>query len=49
MDKQAVAGLEVSADVLVVAFDNGQLRSCEFPNNALGHQQMLRFLRKHAN
>jgi len=48
MDKQAVAGVEVSADVLVVAFDNGQLRSCEFPNNALGHQQMLRFLRKHA-
>ena len=48
MDKQAVAGVEVSADVLVVAFDNGQLRSCEFPNNAGGHQQMLRFLRKHA-
>jgi transposase len=48
MDKQAVAGVEVSADVLVVAFDNGQLRSCEFPNNAVGHQQMLRFLRKHA-
>jgi len=48
MDKQAVAGVEVSADVLVVALDNGQLRACEFPNNALGHQQMLRFLHKHA-
>lgn len=48
MDKQAVAGVEVSADVLVVALDNGQLRSSEFPNTALGHQQMLRWLRKHA-
>ena len=48
MDKPAVAGIEVSADVLVLAFDNGQLRSAEFPNTAAGHQQMLRFLRKHA-
>jgi transposase len=48
MDKPAVAGIEVSADVLVVAFDNGQLRSSEFPNTAAGHQQMLRFMRKHA-
>ena len=42
MDKPAVAGVEISADVLVVAFDNGQLRSSEFPNSAAGHQQMLR-------
>lgn len=48
MDKVAVAGVEVSADVLVLALDNGQLRRCEFPNTAAGHQQLLRFLRKHA-
>jgi transposase len=48
MDKPAVAGVEVSADVLVVALDNGQLRSTEFPNTATGHQQMLRFFRKNA-
>lgn len=48
MDKQAVAGVEVSADVLVVAFDNGQMRSSEFPNTTAGHQQMLRWLRKQA-
>ncbi len=46
MDKPAVAGVEVSAEVLVLAFDNGQLRLSEFPNTAAGHQQMLRFLRK---
>ncbi len=48
MHKQAVAGVEVSADVLVVAFDNGQMRSSEFPNTTAGHQQMLRWLRKQA-
>jgi len=48
MDKFAVAGVEVSADVLVVACDNGQQRSSEFPNTATGHQQLLRFLRKHS-
>jgi transposase len=48
MDKLAVAGVEVSAEVLVVAFDNGQLRSAEFPNTAAGHPQLLRFLRKNA-
>jgi transposase len=49
MDKFAVAGVEVSADVLVVALDNGQLRSSEFPNTAAGHQQLLRFVRKHSS
>lgn len=49
MDKFAVAGLEVSAEVLVVALDNGQLRSSEFPNTAAGHQQLLRFVRKHSS
>jgi transposase len=49
MDKFAVAGVEVSAEVLVVALDNGQLRSSEFPNTAAGHQQLLRFLRKHSS
>ncbi len=48
MDKFAVAGVEVSADVLVVALDNGQLRSSEFPNTTAGHRQLLRFLRKHS-
>lgn len=48
MDKQAVAGVEVSAEVLLVAFDDGQLRSSEFANTAAGHQQLLRFLRKNA-
>lgn len=48
MHKQAVAGVEVSADVLVVAFDNGQMRSSEFTNTPAGHQQMLRWLRKQA-
>jgi hypothetical protein len=48
MDNPAVAGIEVSADVLVLAFDNGQLRSTEFPNTAAGHQHMLRFLHKNA-
>lgn len=48
MHKQAVAGVEVSADVLVVACDNGQMRSSEFPNTTAGHQQMLRWLRKQA-
>jgi transposase len=48
MDKPAVAGVEISADVLVVAFDNGQLRSSEFSNSAAGHQQMLRFMRRNA-
>lgn len=48
MDKPAVAGIEVSAEVLVVTFDNGQMRSSDFPNTAAGHQQMLRFLRKNA-
>jgi transposase len=48
MDKPAVAGIEVSAEVLVVAFDNGQMRSSEFANTAAGHQQMLRWLRRHA-
>lgn len=48
MHKQAVAGVEVSAEVLVVAFDNGQMRSSEFPNTTAGHQQMLRWLRKQA-
>jgi transposase len=48
MDKPAVAGIEVSAEVLVVAFDNGQLRSSEFPNTVAGHQQMLRWLLRHA-
>lgn len=48
MDKQAVAGVEVSAEVLLVAFDDGQLRSSEFANTVAGHQQLLRFLRKHA-
>jgi hypothetical protein len=46
MNKFAVAGVEVSADVLVVALDNGQLRSSEFPNTAAGHQQLLRWLSK---
>ena len=48
MHKQAVAGVEVSADVLVVAFDNGQMRSSEFPNTTAGHQQLLRWLGKQA-
>lgn len=48
MDKQAVAGVEVSAEVLVVAFDDGQLRLTEFANTAAGHQQLLRFLGKNA-
>jgi transposase len=48
MNKFAVAGVEVSADVLVVALDNGQLRSSEFPNTAAGHQQLLRWLGKQA-
>jgi transposase len=48
MDKQAVAGVEVSAEVLVLALDNGQMRSAEFPNTAAGHQQMLRWLRQQA-
>lgn len=48
MHKQAVAGVEVSAEVLVVACDNGQMRSSEFPNTTAGHQQMLRWLRKQA-
>jgi len=48
MNKFAVAGVEVSADVLVVALDNGQLRSSQFPNTAAGHQQLLRWLSKQA-
>jgi transposase len=48
MDNFAVAGIEVSAAVLVVALNNGQLRSSEFANTAAGHQQMLRFLRQHS-
>ncbi|MGE5327262.1 MAG: IS110 family transposase [Deltaproteobacteria bacterium] len=48
MDKPAVAGVEISADVLVLAFAHGQLRSSEFPNTTAGHQQMLRWLRQHA-
>jgi transposase len=48
MDKQAVAGVEVSAEVLVIAFDDGQLRLTEFANTAVGHQQLLRFLGKNA-
>lgn len=48
MHKQAVAGVEVSADVLVVALDNGQMRLSEFPNTTAGHQQVLRWLRKQA-
>jgi len=31
MDKPAVAGIEVSADVLILALGNGQLRSQSFP------------------
>jgi transposase len=46
MDKQAVAGVEVSAEVLLVAFDDGQLRFSEFVNTAAGHQLLLRWLRK---
>lgn|SRR5262249_42014607 len=46
MDKLAVAGVEVSADVLLVVVDDGQLRSSQFPNTAAGHRQLLRFLRK---
>jgi transposase len=49
MDKFAVAGVEVSADVLVVMVDNGQPRSSEFPNTPAGHQHLLRFIRKHSS
>jgi transposase len=47
MDNWAVAGVEVSAKVLVVVVKaNGQSRSSEFPNTFAGHQQLIRFLRK---
>lgn len=45
MDKLAVAGVEVSAKVLMVALKtDGQTRSSEFPNTAAGHKQVIRYL-----
>lgn len=47
MDKVDVAGVEVSAKVLVVALkSNGQICSSEFPNTASGHKQLIRYLRR---
>lgn len=46
MNKLAVAGVEVSAEVLLVAIDDGQRRFSQFPNTAAGHRQLLRFLHK---
>ena len=47
MDKFAVAGVEVSAKVLVVALkSDGQIRSAEFTNNSAGHKQVIRYLRR---
>jgi transposase len=48
MDKLAVAGVEVSAEVLLVSLDDGQFRASQFPNTTAGHQQLLRFLRKYS-
>jgi len=49
MDKFDVAGVEVSAKILVVALKvNGQLRTPEFANTATGHQQLIGFLLKHS-
>ena len=49
MDKFDVAGVEVSAKILVVALKvNGQLRTPEFANTAAGHQQLIGFLLKHS-
>lgn len=48
MDNLAVAGVEVSAKVLLVVLKaNGQSRSSEFPNTSTGHQQLIGFLHKH--
>jgi transposase len=49
MDKFEVAGVEVSAKVLVVALkSNGQMRSSEFDNTATGHKELIRFLRRYS-
>jgi transposase len=49
MDKLAVAGVEVSAKVLVVALKvNEQLRRKEFDNTAAGHRQLVKWLRQHS-
>jgi len=49
MDKVDVAGVEVSAKVLVVAMkSHGQLRSSEFPNTAWGHRQLIGYLRRYS-
>jgi len=49
MDKHDVAGVEISAKVLVMALkSHGQMRSAEFPNTAAGHNQLIRFLRRHS-
>ena len=50
MDKLDVAGVEVSAKVLVIALkNNGQMRSSEFPNTAAGHKQVIRYLRRYSH
>lgn len=47
MDKFDVAGVEVSAKVLVIALkSDGQIRSAEFANDARGHKQVIRYLRR---
>jgi transposase len=49
MDKFEIAGVEVSAKVLVVALkSNGQMRSSEFDNTAAGHKQLIHFLRRYS-
>lgn len=49
MDKLDVAGVEVSAKVLVIALkSNGQMRSSEFPNTAAGHKQVILYLRRYS-
>jgi transposase len=49
MDKFDVAGMEISAKTLVVALkSNGQMRSSEFPNTAVGHKQVIRYLRRYS-
>lgn len=47
MDKYAVAGVEVSAKVLIVALkSDGQIRWAEFANDGAGHKQVVRYLRR---
>ena len=49
MDKLDVAGVEISAKVLLLALKSqGQMRSSEFPNTATGHKQLIGYLRRYS-